>query len=90
MLTWRRRWLRPGNGWVAGGILRVLATIQNSDNATLTQQFSSQSKDLASWAKEVIDSAWSQPRVSEGAAFPAAGNGETDSEDVQTERRTVP
>ncbi|GAA5971882.1 hypothetical protein JCM8115_000556 [Rhodotorula mucilaginosa] len=51
-----------GNGWVAGGVLRVLATIQNSDNSTLTQQFSSQSQDLASWAKEVIDSAWSQPR----------------------------
>lgn len=51
-----------GNGWVAGGILRVLATIQNSDNGTLTQRFSSQSQDLASWAKEVIDSAWSQPR----------------------------
>ena len=63
-LTWRWRWRRIGNGWVAGGILRVRATIQNSDNSTLTQQFSSQSQDLASWAKEVIDSAWSQPRVS--------------------------
>ncbi|GAA5992131.1 hypothetical protein JCM10908_001780 [Rhodotorula pacifica] len=52
-----------GNGWVAGGILRVLATIQNSDNTTLVQQFASQSSDLAGWAKEVIDASWSQPRA---------------------------
>ncbi|GAA5869292.1 hypothetical protein JCM3774_004195 [Rhodotorula dairenensis] len=51
-----------GNGWVAGGILRVLATIQNSDNSTMVRQFSSQSRDLAAWAKEVVDAAWSQPR----------------------------
>ncbi|POY75841.1 hypothetical protein BMF94_0922 [Rhodotorula taiwanensis] len=51
-----------GNGWVSGGILRVLATIENSSNSTIVQAFSDQAGDLASWTKEVVDAAWTMPR----------------------------
>lgn len=56
-----------GNGWVSGGILRVLATIENSSNSTIVQAFSDQAGDLASWTKEVVDAAWTMPRVRHGA-----------------------
>lgn len=39
-------------GWVAAGILRVWATIQRSE---YTSQFKSESDELVSWAKEIMD-----------------------------------
>ncbi|KAJ6630814.1 Six-hairpin glycosidase-like protein [Mycena sp. CBHHK59/15] len=39
-----------GNAWAAAGMLRVLATMKNSQ---FSKSFSSQQKDLASWVKEI-------------------------------------
>lgn len=55
---------RAGNGWAAAGMLRVLATIQNSGNDTLANEFKSQSQDLAAWVKEIVDAAWGMPQAS--------------------------
>ncbi|GAA5939522.1 hypothetical protein JCM3775_004849 [Rhodotorula graminis] len=45
-----------GNGWAAHGIVRVLATMQNSEwNAS----FADEKADLASWATEILSSAFS-------------------------------
>ncbi|GAA5913729.1 hypothetical protein JCM8208_003868 [Rhodotorula glutinis] len=45
-----------GNGWAAHGIVRVLATMQNSEwDAT----FADEKADLASWATEILTSAFS-------------------------------
>ncbi|KII90447.1 hypothetical protein PLICRDRAFT_38994 [Plicaturopsis crispa FD-325 SS-3] len=41
-----------GNGWAAAGMLRVLATIQNSQYANTLK---SQQKDLANWVQEIHD-----------------------------------
>lgn len=45
-------------------MLRVLATIQNSGNGTLSNAFKSQSQDLAAWVKEIVDAAWGMPQAS--------------------------
>ncbi|BGP27015.1 glycosyl hydrolase, family 88 [Rhodotorula toruloides] len=52
-----------GNGWAAAGMLRVLATIQNSGNDTLSSDFKSQSQDLAAWVKQIVDAAWGMPQA---------------------------
>ncbi|KAJ7285820.1 glycoside hydrolase family 105 protein [Mycena rebaudengoi] len=39
-----------GNGWAAAGMLRVLATMKNSQYSS---SFSNEQKDLASWVKEI-------------------------------------
>jgi len=41
---------RPGNGWVAAGMLRVLGTIKNSEYAG---SFKSEQKDLIDWVLEI-------------------------------------
>jgi len=49
-----------GNGWAAHGIVRVLATMQNSEwNAT----FADEKADLATWATEILTSAFSHIKV---------------------------
>ncbi|GAA5866244.1 hypothetical protein JCM8547_007215 [Rhodosporidiobolus lusitaniae] len=47
-----------GNGWASAGMLRVLASIQNSGNDSLVQEFASQSNDLASWTSEIVEGCW--------------------------------
>lgn len=41
-----------GNGWAAGGMLRVLGTIQNSQYAN---SMKNEQKDLTNWIKEIQD-----------------------------------
>jgi hypothetical protein len=41
-----------GNGWAAAGMLRVLATIKNSN---LADQFQSEQTDLKNWVVEILD-----------------------------------
>lgn len=41
---------RPGNGWAAAGMLRVLMTMQQSQYANT---FTSEQSDLASWVAEI-------------------------------------
>ena len=45
-----------GNAWAAAGMLRVLATIQQSSVAS---QMTSQRCDLEQWVGEILDAAWS-------------------------------
>lgn len=40
----------PGNGWAAAGILRVLATIRQSE---FTDTFQSEQKNLSNWVQEI-------------------------------------
>ncbi|PWN54327.1 hypothetical protein IE53DRAFT_383104 [Violaceomyces palustris] len=47
-------WL-TGNGWAAAGMLRVLATLSQSEN---TGDFSSEKADLVSWINEILDAAY--------------------------------
>lgn len=59
-----------GNGWVAGGMLRVYATIVNSPYAA---EFSSQSADLASWSTEIVTSAFAT-QLANSSLLPNYGN----------------
>jgi rhamnogalacturonyl hydrolase YesR len=45
-----------GNAWAAAGMLRVLATIQQSSVAS---EMTSQQCDLEQWVGEILDTAWS-------------------------------
>ena len=47
---------RQGNGWAAAGMLRVLATIKNSQYASLME---SQQSDLANWVIEIQNAMYS-------------------------------
>ncbi|KAK4047085.1 hypothetical protein OIV83_005648 [Microbotryomycetes sp. JL201] len=44
-----------GNGWAAAGMMRVIATIRNSDYAS---QFKSQADDLSDWTQEIVTAAF--------------------------------
>ncbi|GAA6021258.1 hypothetical protein JCM10207_002592 [Rhodosporidiobolus poonsookiae] len=67
---WRHIWEESGNGdadaglwatgnaWAASGMLRVLASLQNSDYA---DEFASQSGDLASWTGAIVERVWAMP-----------------------------
>ncbi|GAA6044042.1 hypothetical protein JCM8097_001386 [Rhodosporidiobolus ruineniae] len=50
-----------GNGWAASGMLRVLASIQNSGNSDVVDEFASQRADLAGWVREIVEGAWGMP-----------------------------
>lgn len=53
--------LRTGNGWAAAGMLRVVATIQNSPYA---DEYSAQTANLTSWVVEIVEAAFkTQQRV---------------------------
>lgn len=45
-----------GNGWVAAGMLRVVATMRKADEA-VQQGLQSEMADLGMWAKEIIEAA---------------------------------
>ncbi|KAM0786979.1 hypothetical protein ACM66B_002397 [Microbotryomycetes sp. NB124-2] len=44
-----------GNGWAAAGMMRVIATIRNSDYAS---DFESQTSDLSAWTQEIVSSSF--------------------------------
>ncbi|KAL1762590.1 Six-hairpin glycosidase-like protein [Schizophyllum commune] len=44
-----------GNGWAAAGMLRVLQTLNRTEQAG---KFASQQADLASWIRETLDAIW--------------------------------
>lgn len=49
-----------GNAWAAAGMLRVLATLLNSNYAG---QFASQMVDLASWSSEIVEASFVYQKV---------------------------
>ncbi|GAA5837983.1 hypothetical protein JCM11251_006816 [Rhodosporidiobolus azoricus] len=50
-----------GNGWAASGMLRVVATLVNAD-ADWEDSFENQARDLAGWAREIVEASWALPR----------------------------
>lgn len=55
-----------GNGWAAAGIVRVLSCMVTS---SIHGNFVSQQNDLAAWAKEIIDAAWSHASSDTGLLY---------------------
>lgn len=71
----------PGNAWAAAGMMRVLATLNNTESGG---RFSEQQADLEEWIEEILVASWDKQ----------VGNQMNGSNDISTDvcyrHRTAP